>query len=167
MHSLLHVAQGGDQAARKVNLTSPLYPAAQRALDILSKYFENVILAEDKQVEDFSIKNLLPSPESLEFWKPQRSYACSRSRWSDCFKSAGFLLVFASAPHLWKETWDNAALTSTERWNLLCSALRDGSARVAIHSHDVLLIPVASRSVISESRACTPIFISSTRYQCI
>lgn len=36
--------QGGSETARKVTLQAPLYPAVERALNILKPYFENTVL---------------------------------------------------------------------------------------------------------------------------
>lgn len=45
----LSILKGGEHVARKVNLTTPLYPALARALEIAKPYFKRMILSPNSQ----------------------------------------------------------------------------------------------------------------------
>ncbi|EDQ84899.1 uncharacterized protein MONBRDRAFT_39071 [Monosiga brevicollis MX1] len=66
----LQLVRGGDQTAKKVSLTSPLHPCAERACRILEPYFREVVLSSDSQVRQ--AVSLHPIPRQLHLFVDAR-----------------------------------------------------------------------------------------------
>ena len=52
MAEYLSIMKGGEHVARKVGLTTPLYPALERALELATPYFKRMILSASSQVRN-------------------------------------------------------------------------------------------------------------------